>query len=200
MSKTRARSGLASCLLLAAVLATACAVDEGSIAERSTDESVGAAAQDDRKPPGAEATASDTEDPSAAPGLATFADAIEYDDGLKVEVAAIAAATAGEWAIGAEATDGDYTRFDIRITNGSGDAFDATLVYPSVTYGEAGNQAEQVFDEEIGGGFSGVIPASKSQTATFGFAIPAAQLGDVTLQVELSTFEHDPAIFTGSVG
>ncbi|MGH8826983.1 MAG: hypothetical protein ACRDVZ_05135, partial [Jiangellaceae bacterium] len=140
MRTTRSRT-----LILAAfsaALIAGCSADTGAVAERSTDQ------QATDQAAASETTATDEAGPAeeGTAGPATFADAVAYDDGLKVEVAAISHTTASEYAIGAEASGGEVTVFDVRITNGSTGPFDPVLVYPNLTYGEAGNQAEPVYD------------------------------------------------------
>lgn len=128
---------------------------------------------------------------------ASFKEAVSYKDGLKVEISAIDHGKIGEFAIGGK-PGGDQTTFTVRITNGSKEPFDATLVVPSATYGEAGTTAELVTDEKVGGGFTGKVLPGKSMSAPWAFAIPKQELGNVTLQVELAVLDKEPAIFTGS--
>jgi hypothetical protein len=139
--------------------------------------------------------------PAAAKPKATtanFHNSVTYKDGLKVQVIKIRQITAGQYAAGAK-PGARVTALTIRVNNGSSKAFDVSLVSPSVTYGKDGVKAPDVFDGSKFGGMTGKVLPGKAQTATWGFGIPKADLGDVTLQVGLGSFTHDAAIFTGSV-
>jgi hypothetical protein len=147
--------------------------------------------------------ASDDDDKSEdATTTASFTEAVEYDDGVKVEVSKIEHGKIGQYASGGK-PGGDKTMFTIRITNKSKEAFDPALAIPSVTYGEAGTNADTVFDvdddsADTSVGFQGKILPGKSMSATWAFAIPKAELGNVTLQLPVDVLGKEPAIFTGS--
>ena len=136
------------------------------------------------------------EDPAVADGLtAAFGETFVYEDGLEVSVSAPSDFTPTETASGGEDFT-EFVRFDVTITNGTGEAFDPSLAY--VTASSAGVEADQVFDVEIGldgGPTTSVLPGeSVTFPAGFGVTDPAALL------VELSpSFEYDGALFsTGS--
>ena len=92
------------------------------------------------------------------------------------------------------------TIFTIRITNGGKTSFDAYLVRAIVTYGEAGEEAADVLDSENDTdiGFTGKILPGKAMSQDLGYAIPAAELGDVTMQVA-PDLDREVAIFSGPV-
>ena len=94
--------------------------------------------------------------------------------------------------------------FDFLLTNGSEAIFDPTMFSESVQYGAAGNQAGSVFDSgnpELGDswGFEGQILPGKSQTVRKAFAVPHAEVADVTMIVSPS-WDHVDAIYTGPIG
>ncbi|WP_460528350.1 hypothetical protein [Flindersiella endophytica] len=144
-----------------------------------------------------DAEANSANQESEKKSVASFKDAVTYKDGLKVEVTGIAHGKISDLASGGK-PGGDMTTFTLRITNGSKAPFDATLSVPSVTYGDAGETAEGVFDDKAGAGFAGKVLPGKSMSAPWAFAIPKAELADVTLQLELGALDKEPAIFTGS--
>jgi hypothetical protein len=168
--------------------------DPGSVTEPETKETTSQASDSDG---GKSAEPADQTEKKGDGNTASFKDAVTYQDGLKVEVSKIEHGKIGEYDVGGK-PGGDQTTFTIRITNGSKAAFDATLVSPSATYGEAGTTAETVITDKVGAGFTGKILPGKSMSAPWAFAIPANELGEVTMQVELSDLEKDAAIFTGS--
>jgi hypothetical protein len=51
--------------------------------------------------------------------------------------------------------------------------------------------------DDVGDGFTGKVLPERAATARFAFAIPTAELGDVTMQIALD-FELDDAIFAGA--
>lgn len=146
---------------------------------------------------GRSSSATDQQTKATKASTASFKDAVTYRDGLAVEVMKVRQGKIPDFASGGKPGK-PMTSFTIRIRNGSKAAYDATLVSPSVTYGKDGDQAEGVFTDKIGGGMRGKILPGKAQTAVWAFAIPTADLGDVTMQVALGDLEHATAIFTGS--
>lgn len=168
--------------------------DTGAVTEPETKQS---ASQQSESGDGDKADPADDKSETKDDSTASFKEAVTYKDGLKVEVSAVKHGKIGQYDVGGK-PGGDQTTFTVRITNGSKAPFDATLVVPSVTYGEAGTTAEAVITDKIGGGFTGKVLPGKSMSAPWAFAIPANELGDVTMQVELAVLDKDAAIFTGS--
>jgi hypothetical protein len=89
------------------------------------------------------------------------------------------------------------TVFSLEITNGSAAALDLNAVIVQATYGAETVQAAPLYDEETID-FGGVLEPGGTATAVYSFAIPADQLGDVTLSVDVDGYRF-PAVFTGAV-
>jgi hypothetical protein len=168
--------------------------DSGSVTEPETKQT---ASQKSDGGDGKTAEPADDDSDAKAETTASFEKAVTYKDGLKVEVSGIKHGKIGQYDVGGK-PGGDQTTFTVRITNGSKAAFDATLAIPSVTYGEAGTAAEVVINDTAGAGFTGKILPGKSMSAPWAFAIPASELGDVTMQVAVADLDKEAAIFTGS--
>lgn len=189
----RARAVLAA-VVLGLALVSCSSADPGKV-------TAGATRADDTSTSSSSTTTEPADDArSDAPVVASFSQAITYDDGLKVQVTQRKQGKIGEYAAGGKA-GGPMTVFTIKVTNGSTQTFDAALVSPQVTYGAEGDEADSVYDsgQGIGDGISGKILPGKAKSAKYAFAIPTKELGDVTMEVPLGDFEHDSAVFSGSV-
>ena len=137
----------------------------------------------------------------ATEGAVKFGETWTYEDGVQITVTPVGPSLATEYAAGGEATGGEIFIFDVVVLNGSDAIFDPTMFMESMQYGAAGMQAERVFDSgnpAVGdsGSFEGKILPQKQQTARMAYAIPAAELGDVTMIVSPS-YDHIDAIYTG---
>ncbi|MFF2730577.1 DUF4352 domain-containing protein [Streptomyces sp. NPDC058008] len=99
-------------------------------------------------------------------------DSAAYDDGLEITVAAPAAYTADEFAIGHTKGNRAYT-VSVVIENKGKEKFDATLVGVDARAGEDGVSAEQIFDGKVGEGFTGTVMPGRKITATYAFDAPA---------------------------
>lgn len=128
-----------------------------------------------------------------------FGDMWEYPGGLQVTITYDGVAQATEWASGAEATGGVVQVFTITIENTSDAPFDGTLaMVDSVTVGEEGMPAEEVYDYDNGWGgvdFSTITPGSKQSRET-AFAIDES----TTVQMQFSPdWDHEPVIYEGEL-
>ncbi|MDN5755614.1 MAG: hypothetical protein ACTHWW_11160 [Arthrobacter sp.] len=152
---------------------------------------------DEASAPAADAVAETTGDQSTQ-GVADFGSAWTWDDGLKLTVKPAGLSTAGEYASGAEASDGKMYVFDVSLQNGTSEVFDPAILTASVAYGDEGTQAEGVFTEKIDGFFEGKVLPGKKQSTRVAFGIPAGELDDVTLTY-LVDFDHEDALFSGAL-
>lgn len=141
-------------------------------------------------------TEADSQDPSETTG--SFEDQIKYPDGVAVEVTRIkqTKVTASGYAEGLEEGD-PYTTLSVRVKNGSGATIDVNLASAQMVYGPDGDEAVSVFDEGIDAMEGKVLPG-KSKTGEYGFAVPSKYMSDVQMEFSFD-FEHEPAIFTGSI-
>jgi hypothetical protein len=126
---------------------------------------------------------------------ADFAAAAEWSDGATVRVAdARQQVTSG---VGPGERSGQpQTVFDLEVTNGSGEPLDLNAVVVQAVYGGS-NQASPLYDRETVD-FGGTLAPGETATAVYSFAIPADQLGDVVLSVDVDGYRF-PAVFAGAV-
>lgn len=133
----------------------------------------------------------------AAP-TAGFAAPAEYPDGVKVAVTK--AAKAVESGTGPGQFNGrELIVVDLQVTNGSSAAIDLNQVVITTTYGQSRQIAPAVYPGNITvNDFSGSVAAGATATARYAFAVPAADLGLVSMTVDFDA-SHASAIFTGAV-
>jgi hypothetical protein len=143
--------------------------------------------------------ASSTPTPTpAAPLFLPFGQKWPYTDGISVAVIPKGAAKASEYSAGAEKSGGEIYTFEVQIINGTKATIDPAIVQSSVTYGAGGLQASRVFDStnKLGDSFTGMILPGQQQTVIEAYAVPAAEIGNVTMTLT-PDFSHAPAIFSG---
>jgi hypothetical protein len=73
---------------------------------------------------------------------------------------------------------------------------DLNAVVVQAVYGGS-NQASPIYDRETVD-FAGALEPGATATAVYSFAIPADQLGDVVLSVDVDGYRF-PAVFAGAV-
>lgn len=129
----------------------------------------------------------------------TFNQAAEFGDGVRFEVASIAAGKASATQTGAEGTDGEIVTAEILITNGSKEDFDAGPVRVWGYY--AGVGAPMITDstDQVGDSFTGTVAPGQRAVARFGFAMPHTELASVTIMMDGGGDEHGIVQFTGAV-
>ncbi|MEU9760642.1 DUF4190 domain-containing protein [Streptomyces sp. NPDC047987] len=99
-------------------------------------------------------------------------DSAVYDDDVTVTVGDATTYAPGEYAIGHTKGNKAY-RVAVVIENAGKEKFDAALVNVTGRAGEDGVDAEQIFDDKVGKGFSGTILPGKKVTVEFAFDAPA---------------------------
>ncbi len=123
----------------------------------------------------------------------------EYEDGLTVEVSALAPYERGEYAFGAESTDSAIT-FVVTVTNGTAKPVDLSISTVNVNAGAAGNIAEEIYDGDMGGGFQGSVLPGKASSAAFAFGVNATDLGEIVIEIEPGFLSsYDSAFFEGAL-
>jgi hypothetical protein len=157
----------------------------------------------------------------AAPAPATEAQAapLVAREGVPAAARTVAAAPAGftapaEWADGAsvavtaarqQVSSGSgpgalagqpQTLFTLEVRNGATGPLDLNAVVVQATYGE-GAQASPLYDGATLD-FSGSLEPGATATAVYSFAIPADELSEVSLSVDVDGMRF-PAVFTGTV-
>ncbi|WP_432249219.1 DUF4190 domain-containing protein [Streptomyces sanyensis] len=109
-------------------------------------------------------------------------DSVIYDDDVTVTVSAPKAYSPSEFAIGHTSGNKAY-QVTVVIENAGTEKFDSTLTTADARAGKEGVEAEQIFDDTVGGGFDGTIAPGKKATVVYAFDAPADAK---TLTVEIS--------------
>ncbi|MCQ6555618.1 DUF4352 domain-containing protein [Streptomyces sp. C10-9-1] len=129
----------------------------------------------------AEEPAAEGEAPATGETLAA-GDSVIYDDDVTVTVSAPKAYSPSEFAIGHTSGNKAY-QVTVVIENAGTEKFDTVLTTADARAGEQGVEAEQIFDDTVGGGFEGTIAPGKKATVVYAFDAPADAK---TLTVEIS--------------
>ena len=129
----------------------------------------------------------------------SLSDAAEFDDGLLIEIAAVAD-KAAKTDRGAEATNGEIVIASVRIENKTKEPYDAETVLIGAQYGN-GKDAQIIIDktDELYSGFTGAIKPGGEAIASVGFAVPFSELKKVTFIVDPNDDIHEAISFTGTV-
>ncbi|MFG3529497.1 DUF4190 domain-containing protein [Streptomyces sp. NPDC047917] len=99
-------------------------------------------------------------------------DSAVYDDDLTVTVGDATSYTPDAYAAGHTKGQKAY-RVAVVIENAGKEKFDSALVSVSARAGQDGVDAEQIFDNKVGAGFSGTVLPGKKVTVQFAFDTPA---------------------------
>ncbi|MGW1411368.1 DUF4190 domain-containing protein [Streptomyces sp. NPDC002403] len=99
-------------------------------------------------------------------------DSAVYDDDLTVTVGDATSYTPDAYAAGHTKGKKAY-RVAVVIENAGKEKFDSALVSVSARAGQGGVDAEQIFDNKVGAGFSGTVLPGKKVTVQFAFDAPA---------------------------
>ncbi|MCZ7414704.1 MULTISPECIES: DUF4352 domain-containing protein [unclassified Streptomyces] len=188
VNTTRTRTLIAA--VATAVLAvgglTACGTDDEPTKESkpssSSEEKTGGETKDGDKK---------GEEKSDESGAYAAGDTAVYDSGLKITVSAAEGYTPDEYAVGH--TEGNTAhKVTVTLENTGDENVSADLITVSARAGEDGVDAEEIFDNTVGSGFSGELLPGKKATAVYAFDAPAdAKVLD--LEVELIDFTTAPA-------
>lgn len=109
-------------------------------------------------------------------------DSAVYDDGLEVTVSAAAAYTPDAYAVGHTKGNRAY-KVSVIVENKTKEKFDTALVTVNARAGEDGVNAEQIYDDKTGEGFTGTVLPGKKVTVRYAFDAPVDAR---TLTVEVS--------------
>jgi Domain of unknown function (DUF4352) len=114
---------------------------------------------------------------------ATFGGTYTYTDGLAVTVSKVGGYTPSAYAAGTHPGDPAVV-LTVKVTNGTKKAFDTSLLGVNTKAGTDGAAADAIFDDSMGGGFSGTIVPGSSATAKFAFDIPKGARGALDIEVQ----------------
>jgi hypothetical protein len=120
----------------------------------------------------------------------------DWSDGASVRVVEAHQQVTGGQGPGALAGQ-PQTVFTLEVVNGSKAALDLNAVVVQATYGAEQAQAAPLYDADTVD-FAGTAEPGATATAVYSFAVPADQLGDVALSVDVDGHRF-PAVFTGAV-
>jgi hypothetical protein len=133
-------------------------------------------------PPAEPETTAPPEEPDVAKIGAT--QWFTYSDGLKVQVTKVA-------------RSGKNVIVTVTIRNGTKKTVDLATSQVKMTYGANGNEADPVYDMDMGLGFTGTVTPGRAKTARFGFTVPKNQTVDV--EVSPGFLDYESCHFEGSV-
>ena len=138
--------------------------------------------------------------PSITPGAPShaFSDAAVYRDGVEVKIGKARGAVEEGHGPGVFAGR-EYVAFDVEIDNKANAPLDLSQVVVTAHYGPSKQLAPPVYtaSAETADFGTGLKPGEKA-SATYGFAIPKSDLGEVTLVVDFDGV-HASAVYSGSV-
>lgn len=118
-------------------------------------------------------------------------DTASYSNGLKITVSKATAYTPGEYAAGH--TDGNKAyKVTVSLENTGEKKIDINLVTTSARAGEEGAEADKIFDNEVGTGFSGKLLPGKKATAEFAYDTPPSAK-NLDVEIDLVDFTTEPA-------
>jgi len=127
---------------------------------------------------------------------ADFAGPAEWSDGASIRVTdARQQVTSGRGP--GERAGQPQTLFTLELVNGTGAALDLNAVVVQAVYGGDKAQASPLYDAETVD-FGGSLAPGGAATAVYSFAIPADQVGNVVLSVDVDGYRF-PAVFSGAV-
>jgi hypothetical protein len=133
---------------------------------------------------------------TVAVAKADFAAPAQWADGASVRVTdARQQVTSGQGP--GERAGQPQTVFSLELTNGSAAPLDLNSVIVQAVYGSDKAQASPVYDAETVD-FGGTLAPGATTTAVYSFSIPADQVGDVVLSVDVDGYRF-PAVFSGAV-
>lgn len=177
--------------LLATAVATGCATTDTTGQHDITPTQIADGATESAEPAGDDGT--NTSDEVAKVGVTGFT----YEDGLKVAVLSVKQVQRDPYAAGGKRGQ-PVVAVRVRITNGSDVKFDPTLATIGLRAGADGTEAEGVYQDGLGDGFTGSLAPGRAATATWGFAVDKADLDQLDISVSPG-FDYEDALFTGSL-
>lgn len=136
--------------------------------------------------------------PSVTAPPAPFSGPVTYSDGVKLVI--VQATKRVETGNGPGVFNGrPFVKFDIELLNGSREPINLNAVVITTFYGTQKQLAPPVYTPSAAtNDFSGTVAPGAKATASFGFAVPVADLGSVTMVVDFDGV-HTSATYTGTV-
>lgn len=139
--------------------------------------------------------------PTDRPVTGSFHQQVVYPDGVAVEVVRIKHTRLSDvgWTdIGLRA-GAPIQLLTVRVTNNSTTLLDVDGATGLLTYGQDGVEAGPVFDaKNHTEDMTGKLVPRRSKTGIYGYLVPTGELGSVQFEFT-PAFNHEPAIFTGSI-
>jgi hypothetical protein len=140
-------------------------------------------------------------EPSDRPVTGSFHQQIVYPDGVAVEVVRIKHTRLSDigWTDTGLRAGAPIQLLTVRVTNNSTALLDVDGATGLLTYGQDGVEAGPVFDaKNHTEDMSGKLVPRRSKTGIYGYIVPTGELGSVQFEFT-PAFNHEPAIFTGSI-
>ena len=133
--------------------------------------------------------------PTASASARALRERVSYSDGLHLQVTRVVQGKISGQGPGVF-NNRPTTSFDVTLTNSTARPVDLSAVVVSVSYGKPAVEAPPAYDDRSLD-FGGVVQPGRTAKATYGFSVPAAQLGSVTLAIDIDG-EHTVATMTGA--
>jgi hypothetical protein len=140
-------------------------------------------------------------EPSDPPVTGSFHQQVVYPDGVAVEVVRIKHTRLSDvgWTDTGLRAGAPIQLLTVRVTNNSTALLDVDGATGLLTYGQDGVEAGPVFDaKNHTEDMSGKLVPRRSKTGIYGYIVPTGELGSVQFEFT-PAFNHEPAIFTGSI-
>lgn len=136
--------------------------------------------------------------PAVVVGSVGFSAPAEYDD--KTVLAITGASKEVESGNGPGVFNGrEFVKFELALTNGSDQPIDLNSVVVTAYYGDTNQIAAPVYTASAETqDFTGTVAPGAQSTASYGFAVPTSDLGNVTMVVDFDAV-HSSATFSGAV-
>ena len=138
------------------------------------------------------------EEPSVSADSVAFSAPVTYSDNTVLTITG--ASKQVETGNGPGVFSGrEFVKFELELANGSGEPIDLNSVVVTAYYGDTNQLAAPVYTPSAEtADFTGTLDAGGKATASYGFAVPTSELGNVTMVVDFDA-THSSATFTGAV-
>lgn len=136
--------------------------------------------------------------PAVKAPAVNYTQAVAYPDGVTLKIVTVARGIEQGHGPG-DMAGREYVRFTVRLTNGSAKAIDLNQVVVTLFYGASRQLAAPVYAYGVEShDFGGTVKPGASTEAAYAFAIPAAELADVTMAIDFDG-THSLAVYRGKV-
>lgn len=135
-----------------------------------------------------------------AASVAQVGGTVTYPSGVAVTVVSVSRTKFGEYSSGFTAGHVGV-KVVVKIRNGTTAPKSVSLADVHLSAGVDGVQVERVLDSSsgVGMGFDGTIAPGRAATAAYGFSVPPAAMGLMSIDVRSGLDDSAPALFEGNL-